>query len=65
METEIAKFNVVSKDGETTWETEVHHDFDGEYELFSITQTTGEGEFVTVLLHRDQLAALSAFVKGH
>lgn len=63
----IAKFCVVYKDGDSTLPTEVFHHVDTEgYELFSITQKdTDSDEYVTVLLHRDQLVSLANQAKGH
>ena len=63
----IAAFHVVSGDGAETLPTEVFHHLDTDgYELFSITQKdTDSDEYITVLLHRDQLASLASTAKGH
>lgn len=68
MQTEIAKFDVVSVDGEITLTTEVHHHVDeySGYELFTIMQTEPDtSEYITVVLHREQLASLANIAKGH
>jgi len=67
VQTLVAKFNVVDEAGEDTLDTEVHHHVtDSGYELFTITQQdTDSDEYLTILLHRGQLAALAAFAKGH
>lgn len=68
MKTEVAKFDVVSADGETSHPTEVHHmvdEYTG-YELFTITQIDPDtDEYLTVVLHREQLASLANIAKGH
>lgn len=63
----IAKFCVVSKEGDATLPTQVCHHVDTEgYELFSITQKdTDSDEYITVLLHRDQLVSLASQANGH
>jgi len=67
VQTLVAKFNIVDEAGVDTLPTEVHHHTtESGYELFSITQQdTDSPEFITILLHREQLAALAAFAKGH
>lgn len=65
--TVVAEFSVVSGDGAEALPTSVCHHVDEEgYELFSITQPGLDGNSeITVLLHRDQLAALAGIAKGH
>lgn len=68
MQTEVAKFDVVSDAGEITYPTEVHHHVDEYtgYELFTITQIEPDtDEYITVVLHREQLASLANIAKGH
>lgn len=63
----ITAFNVVDKAGDATLPTEVFHHVDTEgYELFSITQKDTDSDgYITILLHRDQLARLASTAKGH
>lgn len=62
----IASFNVLEKETDVVWPTEVYHHVDEMYEMFSITQEDGNtGEFITILLHRDQLVSLAGIAKGH
>lgn len=67
MESDVKVFNVVNREGTESLQTVVSHHVDEEYEMFCITQELqgGDGETITVILHREQLAELAAIAKGH
>ena len=64
---ELLRFNVVDDDGETTFPTVVtlHSCGMTGYSLIAIAQTNADGSVDSVVLGRDQLAAMAALAKGH